>query len=80
MWSVNDLIKCLPRLMHPGLRTSKHYTARNDSISIQAQTQKSRTANTDENHQKLVEEVRKIYRDSVPGETSDKKRKKYEAL
>ncbi|KAK8055012.1 hypothetical protein PG993_000239 [Apiospora rasikravindrae] len=80
VWSFKDLTKDLPKLLHSGLRASKYYAARTDSISIQAQTQRSRTANTDENHQKLFEELQKIYRDSVPGETSDKKRKKYEAL
>ncbi|KAK8087797.1 hypothetical protein PG997_002758 [Apiospora hydei] len=80
VWSFNDLTKVLPKLLHPGLRACKYYTARTQSITIQAQTQRSRTANTDENHQKLFEEVQKIYRASVPGETSDKKRKKYEAL
>jgi peptidyl-tRNA hydrolase ICT1 len=66
--------------MHPALRASRFYTSRNDSITIQAQTQRSRTANTDENVQKLVEEIRRIYRETVPGVTSDKKVKKYEAL
>ncbi|KAK8140084.1 hypothetical protein PG984_000150 [Apiospora sp. TS-2023a] len=80
VWPLDDLTKVLPKIIHPALRASRYYTARNNSISIQAQTQRSRTANTDENHQKLAEEVQKAYRDSVPGETSDKKRKKYEAL
>lgn len=53
---------------------------RNDAITIQAQTQRSRTANTDENHQKLVEELRRIYQERVPSATSDEKVKKHEAM
>lgn len=80
VWNVNELIKTLPKLMHAPLRASKYYTSRNDSITIQAQTQRSRSANTDENHQKLAEELQKIYKITVPGTTSDAKMKKYEAL
>ncbi|OTB03158.1 hypothetical protein M426DRAFT_23952 [Hypoxylon sp. CI-4A] len=58
----------------------QHVNKRNDSISIQAQTQRSRVANTDENHLKLAEELQKIYKEQVPGETKNEKIKKYEAL
>ncbi|KAH8668866.1 peptidyl-tRNA hydrolase domain-containing protein [Xylariales sp. PMI_506] len=80
VWSITELAKDIPKLMHPGLRASRYYTIRNDSISIQAQTQRSRTANSEENQQKLLEEIQRIYRETVPGETSDKTAKKYEAL
>ncbi|KAI1370826.1 hypothetical protein F4677DRAFT_451008 [Hypoxylon crocopeplum] len=80
VWSAEELSKSLPKLMRVALRTSKYYSKRNDSITIQAQTQRSRSANTDENHLKLTEELQKIYRAQVPGETSSEKIKKYEAL
>jgi peptidyl-tRNA hydrolase ICT1 len=70
----------LPKLMHPGLRESKYYSKRHDCLSIQAQTQRSRSANADENHQKLFEELEELYRKTVPGESSPDKAKKYEAL
>jgi peptidyl-tRNA hydrolase ICT1 len=80
VWGVSELTKDLPKLMHSGLRSSRYYTRRNDSITIQAQTQRSRAANTDDNHEKLAEEIQRIYRDTIPAMTSDKKVKKYEAL
>ncbi|KAI0123606.1 hypothetical protein BJ170DRAFT_639756 [Xylariales sp. AK1849] len=80
VWAVSELAKGLPKLMHSGLRSSRYYTSRNDSITVQAQTQRSRSANTDENHEKLVDELQRIYRETVPGATSVKKMKKYEAL
>ncbi|KAK1757291.1 meiotically up-regulated gene 82 protein [Echria macrotheca] len=79
-WSIQQLTAILPKLLHQGLRSSKYYSKRNDSISIQAQTERSRSANRDENHQKLFEELQSLYRISVPGETSPEKARKYEAL
>ncbi|KAI1407301.1 hypothetical protein F5Y13DRAFT_175251 [Hypoxylon sp. FL1857] len=80
VWPVEELSKKLPKLMRPALRSSKYYSKRTDSITIQAQTQRSRSANADENHVKLVKELQKIYREKVPRETSSEKKKKYEAL
>ncbi|KAI1187515.1 peptidyl-tRNA hydrolase domain-containing protein [Nemania serpens] len=80
VWPVSELSKGLPKLMRSALRSSRYYSMRNDAITIQAQTQRSRTANTDENHQKLVEELRRIYQERVPSATSDEKVKKHEAI
>ncbi|KAI2631443.1 hypothetical protein GGS26DRAFT_591319 [Hypomontagnella submonticulosa] len=80
VWSVEELSRSLPKLIRSSLRSSKYYSKRNDSITIQAQTQRSRSANTEENHLKLVEELRKIYKEKVPGSTSNETVKKYEAL
>lgn len=80
VWPIHELIKALPKVMHSTLRASRYYTSRTDSLTIQAQTQRSRTANTDENVEKLMEEIHRIYREVVPGVTSAKKVKKYEAL
>ena len=80
VWPVSQLLACLPKLLHAGVRESKYYSKRNDCLTIQAQTQRSRTANTDENLEKLFEELQGLYRNIVPGETSPDKAKKYEAL
>ncbi len=77
---MSELSKGLPSLVRSALRFSRYYSKRSDSITIQAQTQRSRTANTDDNRQKLVEEILEIYKEHVPGETSVTKIKKYEAL
>lgn len=79
-WPVSQLLACLPKLLHAGVRQSKYYSKRSDCLTIQAQTQRSRTANTDENLEKLFEELQGMYRNTVPGETSPDKAKKYEAL
>jgi peptidyl-tRNA hydrolase ICT1 len=79
-WPVSQLLGLLPKLLHAGIRESKYYSRRNDCLTIQDQTQRSRTANADENRQKLFEELQHLYRTTVPGETSPDKAKKYEAL
>lgn len=76
-WPVKDLLAVLPKLLHPGVRASKYYTARTDSLTIQAQTHRQRSANADENVRKLAEEVHRIYQERVPNESSPDKHKKY---
>lgn len=80
VWPVSELSKGMPKLMRSALRSSRYYSMRNDAITIQAQTQRSRTANTDENHQKLFQELRRIYEEHVPSATSNEKIKKHEAI
>ncbi|KAI0475607.1 hypothetical protein GGR56DRAFT_646642 [Xylariaceae sp. FL0804] len=80
VWPIEELSKSLPKLVRSELRTSRYYTRRNDSIAIQAQTQRSRSANAADNRTKLLEEIRRIYRERVPGSTSEKTMKKYERL
>jgi peptidyl-tRNA hydrolase ICT1 len=47
---------------------------------LQAQTSRSRTANEEENHQKLFQEIQRLYDERVPSETSSEKRQKYAQL
>lgn len=77
---MSELSQGLPSLLRAALRTSKYYARRNDSITVQAQTQRSRTANEEENRRKLVEEILRMYKERVPGVTSQEKKKKHEAL
>ena len=67
-------------ILQRSLRSSKYYVKRSDSILVQAQTQRSRAANTDENRAKLVEEIERMYKDLVPGITSPDTKKKHAAM
>ncbi|KAI2466907.1 hypothetical protein F4781DRAFT_403984 [Annulohypoxylon bovei var. microspora] len=80
VWSIEELSKSLPKLMRSVIRSSKYYTKRHDSITIQAQTHRNRSANTEDNHLKLLEELQKMYKQHIPGETSKETIKKYEDL
>ncbi|KAB5542681.1 hypothetical protein GE09DRAFT_1136115 [Coniochaeta sp. 2T2.1] len=79
-WPVAQLQGILPKILHSGLRDSRYYAERNDCISLQAQTSRSRTANAEENHQKLFHEIQRLYDERVPSETSPEKRQKYAQL
>ncbi len=76
----DELAAVLPRLLHAGIRSSKYYSSRNDAISIQAQTERSRSANTEENREKLYDELVRIYRETVPGENDPAKKEKWDAV
>ena len=69
-----------PKSLHPGIRKSKYYTANSDSLTFQAHTSRSRDANAQDNRNKLVEEVTRIYHEATPAETSEEKKKKHEAM
>lgn len=49
-------------------------------MTIQAQTERSRSANQAQNHQKLYDELMALYSKTVPAESSPDKARKYEAL
>lgn len=66
--------------MHPLLRSSKYYMKTKDCISFSAQTQRDKNANAEENRSKLLEELQRMYSESVPGDTSVEKKQKHKAL
>lgn len=74
---MGELSSSLPKVLRSKLRSSRYYTARNDSLTFSAQTERHRNANLDENKEKLVQELRKIYAETVPGETDPRKAKKH---
>ncbi|KAI1455100.1 hypothetical protein F4805DRAFT_460034 [Annulohypoxylon moriforme] len=80
VWPIEELSNGLPKLIRLALRSSRYYAKRSDSITIQAQTQRNRSANTEENHHKLAEELLKMYKEHVPGETNSEAVKKHEEL
>ncbi|KAI1169453.1 peptidyl-tRNA hydrolase domain-containing protein [Nemania sp. FL0916] len=80
VWPISELSKGMPKLVRSQLKSSRYYSVRNDAISIQAQEQRSRTANTDLNRQKLFDEVHRLFREHVPGATSEETIKKHEAV
>ncbi|KHO01002.1 peptidyl-tRNA hydrolase domain-containing protein [Metarhizium album ARSEF 1941] len=80
VYPVRDLLSSLPRNLHSTIRSSKYYVASNDSLTFQDQTHRSRAANADENRNKLMQEVIRIYKATTPTKTGDEKKKKYEIM
>ncbi|ROW09934.1 hypothetical protein VPNG_06306 [Cytospora leucostoma] len=79
-WTVSELQQVLPKLMHSLLRSSKYYVKAKDSVSFAAQTKRDRNANAEENRAKLIEALKSMYNEAVPGDTSVEKRRKHQAL
>jgi peptidyl-tRNA hydrolase ICT1 len=79
-YPVRELLARLPPALHGAVRASKYYTASSDSLTFHAQTSRSRTSNTEENRQKLLGEVTRMYRDCIPSETGGDKKKKHEEV
>ncbi|KAI0517057.1 peptidyl-tRNA hydrolase domain-containing protein [Xylaria bambusicola] len=79
VWPLSELCKGLPKLMRDALRSSRYYVDRSDSIMFHSQTERSRTANADENPKKMFNEIVRIFHEVVPAPTSETKRKKHEA-
>lgn len=77
---MKDLLAVLPKYLHSAVRSSKYYTAGNDSLTFAAQTHRSKSANLDENKRKLIDEVMGIYRELTPAETSSEKKKKHQEM
>ncbi|CAK7272502.1 hypothetical protein SEPCBS57363_005163 [Sporothrix epigloea] len=79
-WAVGELAGMVPLLIRPRLRMSRYYTKANDSFTIHAQEQRSRTANAEANRVKLYEELVALYEASVPGESRPETATKYKAV
>lgn len=80
MYPVWEILALLPKTLHSHIRTSRYYTSNNDSLTFQAQTSRSRTYNVEDNRRKLMDEIKRIYRENTPNETSDEKKEKYEEV
>ncbi|KAF3763664.1 hypothetical protein M406DRAFT_341122 [Cryphonectria parasitica EP155] len=79
-WSISELMGVLPKLLHSPLRLSKHYVRNKDGLAFHAQTSRDRDANAEENKSKLLEELYRMYSDTVPGDTSAEKKRKHQGL
>lgn len=59
---------------------SRYYTTNNDSLTFQAQEHRVRAMNLEENGKKFVAEITRIYRQTIPAETSQDKKEKYKEM
>lgn len=79
-WMVGELMGTMPKILRDRLRSSRYYTKATDSLTIQAQAQRSRSANAEANREKLFEELVALYEATVPGETRPDKVVKYKEV
>lgn len=60
----------LPLIISKGLRRGTYYVKNTDAIQIQCDSSRNRTDNKEETHRRLNEEIKRIYRTTVPGKAS----------
>lgn len=79
-WRVGELLSILPKNLHGHIRSSRYYTETSDSLTFGCQTSRDRNKNAEENRDKLMEEITRIYKANTPNATSDEKKKKFEEV
>lgn len=67
---MKDLEAILPSIISKGLRRGTHYVKNTDGIQIQCDSSRNRSSNQEETHQRLYEEIKNIYKTTVPGKAS----------
>jgi peptidyl-tRNA hydrolase ICT1 len=77
---MDSLTFYVPKILHHGLRASRYFSWRTDSIAIQSDTHRSFQLNFEETHKRLAEEIREVYKTTVPGVTSSEQQKKVDQL
>jgi hypothetical protein len=80
VWELYALYPHVPKVLHQGLRDSRYYVHSSDSIKMQCDSSRSQSDNRAENHQKLFDEITRIYKQRVPGITPPEQMKKIEQL
>ncbi|KAM0134280.1 hypothetical protein ACHAP3_005593 [Botrytis cinerea] len=70
VWPMKKLDAILPLIISNGLRRGTYYLKNTDAIQIQCDSSRNRTDNKEETHRRLHEEIRRIYRTTVPGKAS----------
>jgi len=79
-WAMSALEDHVPKILIPELRGCRYYVASSDAIAIQSDTHRNRTQNKSETHDKLQEEIKRLYSQRVPGVTSPEQKAKIEQL
>ena len=67
-------------MLHPGIRTSRYYAEKTDTLVISSDDSRKQTANKDTCYRKLFEHVGELFEATVPGETSQEQKEKVKNL
>ncbi|KAF4631311.1 hypothetical protein G7Y89_g6820 [Cudoniella acicularis] len=79
-WPVSKLLPLLPQVLHDDLRKSSYYVSSSDTIKIDCDSHRTQSQNQEETHERLVQEIKRIYRSTVPGATSKEQKDKVSEL
>ncbi|ESZ95454.1 hypothetical protein SBOR_4195 [Sclerotinia borealis F-4128] len=70
IWPMKTLEGLLPSIISKGLRRGTHFVKSTEVIQIQCDSSRKRTENQEETHRRFQEEIKQIYKTTVPGKTS----------
>ncbi|CCU75755.1 peptidyl-tRNA hydrolase domain protein [Blumeria hordei DH14] len=80
VWPLSSLFPHLPAALHVDLKKSRYFVHSTQSILIQCDTHRNQTMNEEENHNRLFQEIKNIYRMKIPGATSIEQKEKVKKL
>jgi hypothetical protein len=79
-WSMDDLGKVLPKIIYKGLSDSRYYAKNQNAIKINCDEHRQQSANKKTTHQRLANELERIFKTLVPGVTTVSQREKITSL
>jgi hypothetical protein len=79
-WDLYALYPHVPKVLHQGLRESRYYVSSSDSLKIHSDSSRGQSENKAETHQRLFDEILRIYKQRVPGITPPEQLKRIEQL
>jgi peptidyl-tRNA hydrolase ICT1 len=80
LWPMKFLLPQIPKLLHAGLYSSSYYVPSLDAIQIDCDTYSSQHENGEETQQVLEQEIRRIYKASLPGATPSVQKQEMDEL
>ncbi|TVY49247.1 hypothetical protein LOCC1_G000825 [Lachnellula occidentalis] len=79
-WEFDALTRYVPKVLHEGLRGSRYFARKSNAMSIQCDSHRSKHKNTRETHERLFQELTRLYKERVPGTTDPEQKKKVDEL
>ena len=78
--SLNQLLPLIPSVLHSGVKASRYYASKTNTLLIQADDSRKQTANKDTCYRKLTEMLIDIYKATIPGQTSQEQKDKVKGM
>jgi len=77
---LDRLLPLVPPILHPGIKRSRYYADKSSSLVIHADESRNQSANRDTCYRKLNDMLAEVYKQIVPGETSEEQKEKVKGL
>ena len=77
---MKDLLPHIPKLLHQGILESRYFSARSESLVIQAEASRAQSSNVKDCHDKLHAMLMNIGKENIRGETSKATRQRVQSL